>query len=95
VEHLNSGFLYRKDAATNAGGYFLDYSVVGHREETDISYRMYRTGAKLAVVPGARAYHFHPAYGGIRATKGKQMHQSLWDSDEKIFRERMRGWMNK
>ena len=95
VEHLNSGFIYRKAAALKAGGYFLGYSVVGHREETDISYRMFRSGAQLAVVPSARAYHFHPAYGGIRETKGRQMRQSLWDSDEKIFRERMRGWMNK
>jgi hypothetical protein len=45
------------------------------------------------VAPAARAYHFHPTYGGIRQTKGQQMHQSLWDGDEKIFRERMRGWM--
>lgn len=95
VEHLNSGFLYRKSTAVKAGGYFLGYSVVGHREETDISYRMFRSGSKLAVVPGARAYHFHPAHGGIRETKGKVMRQSLWDSDEKIFRGRMRGWMNK
>lgn len=93
VEHLNSGFLYRKSAACKAGGYFLDYSVVGHREETDISYRMFRTGARLAVAPAARAYHFHPAYGGIRETKGQQMRQSLWDRDEMIFRERLRGWM--
>jgi len=93
VEHLNSGFLYRQSAARKAGGYFLDYSVVGHREETDISYRMFCTGARLAVVPAARAYHFHPAYGGIRETKGQQMRQSLWDSDELIFRERMRGWI--
>jgi len=93
VEHLNSGFLYRKSAALKAGGYFLDYSVVGHREETDISYRMFRTWARLAVVPAARAYHFHPAYGGIRETKGQQMRQCLWDSDEMIFRERLRGWM--
>jgi len=93
VEHLNSGFLYRKSAARKAGGYFLDYSVVGHREETDISYRMFYTGARLAVVPAARAFHFHPAYGGIRETKGQKMRQSLWDSDEMIFRERMRGWM--
>ena len=93
VEHLNSGFLYRKAAAQRAGGYFLGYSVVGHREETDISYRMFRSGAKLAVAPAARAYHFHPAYGGIRETKGNLMHKNLWDSDERIFRERMRGWM--
>jgi GT2 family glycosyltransferase len=93
VEHLNSGFLYRKAAALKAGGYFLGYSVVGHREETDISYRMFRSGAKLAVAPAARAYHFHPAYGGIRETKGQLMCQSLWDGDEKIFRERLRGWM--
>ena len=93
VEHLNSGFLYRKAAALKAGGYFLGYSVVGHREETDISYRMFLSGAKLAVAPAARAYHFHPAYGGIRETKGQQMRQSLWDSDEAIFKERMRNWM--
>jgi GT2 family glycosyltransferase len=93
VEHLYSGFLYRKATALKAGGYFLGYSVVGHREETDISYRMFCIGANLAVAPAARAYHFHPDQGGIHETMGKRMHQSLWENDEKIFRERMRDWM--
>lgn len=95
VEHLNSGFMYRKSAGLKMGGYCLDFSPVGHREESDFSYRLFREGYKLFVNPNAIAYHFHPMSGGIRETNGKMLDKSNWDHDEKIFLDRMEKWIPK
>lgn len=95
TEHLNSGFMYRKEAGLKIGGYFLDLSIAGHREESDFSYRIFREGYKLYVVPTAIAYHYHPMFGGIRETAGQFHSKSNWDSDEKKFLERMEKWLPK
>ena len=89
VEHLNSGFMYRKSAGLKIGGYCLDLSPVGHREESDFSYRLFREGYKLFINPKSIAFHFHPMLGGIRETNGIMLAKSNWDHDEKIFLERM------
>lgn len=89
VEHLNSGFMYRKSAGLKIGGYCLDFSPVGHREESDFSYRLFREGYKLFVNTKAISFHGHPFYGGIRETDGKMLDKSNWDHDEKIFLDRM------
>lgn len=95
TEHLNSGFMYKRDAGLKIGGYFLDLSIVGHREESDFSYRIFREGYKLFVVPTAIAYHYHPMFGGIRETGGTFHQKTNWDSDEKKFLERMEKWLPK
>lgn len=95
VEHLYSGFMYRKLAGVEAGGYFLDLSSVGHREETDFSYRIFRRGFKLLVVPTAMAFHFHPMIGGIRETGGHLTEEKYWYDDEKVFLERLEKWLPK
>jgi len=95
TEHLNSGFMYRREAGLKIGGYFLDLSIAGHREESDFSYRIFREGYKLYVVPAAIAYHYHPMFGGIRETAGQFHAKSNWDSDEKKFLERMEKWLPK
>jgi glycosyltransferase involved in cell wall biosynthesis len=95
VEHLNSGFLYRREALEKIGGYFLGYSKVGHREETDTSYRIHIAGYKLFVVPASLAFHYHPSVGGIRETSGQAHTKELWDHDEKLFRERINIWLPK
>jgi len=89
VEHLNSGFMYRKSAGLKINGYCLDFSPVGHREESDFSYRLFREGYKLLVNPKAIALHFHPLSGGIRETDGIMIAKSNWDHDEKIFLDRL------
>lgn len=95
VEHLNSGFMYRKSAGEKIGGYFLDLSVVGHREESDFSYRIFREGYKLYVLTESIAFHYHPMYGGIRETNGEMIREINWDHDEKLFLERMEKWLPK
>jgi len=89
VQHLYSGFMYKKSKLEEIRGYCLDYSKVGHHEETDISYRMFLNGGKLIVKEDAIAFHFHPLYGGIRTDKnGEYNPQSLWDHDDELFKER-------
>jgi glycosyltransferase involved in cell wall biosynthesis/GT2 family glycosyltransferase len=95
VEHLNSGFMYRKSAGLKIGGYCLELSPVGHREESDFSYRLFREGYKLFINPKSIAYHFHPTLGGIRETNGVALAKSNWDHDEKIFLDRMEKWLPK
>lgn len=91
VEHLHSGFMYKKSALEEIGGYFLGYSKVGHREETDTSYRLFKDGGKLVVCPDAVAFHYHPNFGGIRTDEnGKPSDALLWENDEKLFIERFK-----
>jgi len=91
VEHLHSGFMYKKSALEKIGGYFLGYSKVGHREETDTSYRLFKDGGKLVVCPEAVAFHYHPFFGGIRTdANGVPNDTNLWTEDEELFIERFK-----
>jgi len=93
VEHLHSGFMYNKSKLEKINGYFLGYSKVGHREETDTSYRLFLDGGKLVVCPEAVAFHFHPFWGGIRTdANGTPNETENWENDERIF---MKRFMNK
>lgn len=85
VEHLYSGFMYRKSVAKQIGGYYLELSKVGHREETIFSYSMFKAGYKLFIQPNAIAYHYHPMQGGIRETTGQIHREELWKHDEELF----------
>lgn len=87
-EHLYSSFLYRKSCAEAVGGYFMGYSRVGHREETDLTHRMYLSGWKLKVAPSAVGHHFSAQSGGIRIENGAE----LASSDEQIFQKRLKIW---
>jgi len=90
IQHLHSGFMYKKSALEKIGGYFLGYSKVGHREETDTSYRLFLDGGKLKIAQNAVCFHFHPSTGGIRTDGGKPNDPILWEQDEKIFIERFK-----
>ena len=85
VEHLYSGFMYRKSIAKEIGGYPLNLSKVGHREETIFTYSMFKAGYKLYVHPRAISYHYHPMQGGIRETAGQMHKEELWKHDEELF----------
>ena len=93
VQHLYSGFMYRKTAAIKAGGYNLSLSKVGHREETLFSYGIFRQGYKVFVNPTCIAMHYHPMFGGIRETQGQWHGKENWDHDEKIFMDIMERWV--
>lgn len=91
TKHLHSGFMYKKSAIEEINGYFLGYSIVGHREETDTSYRLYLNNKKLLICTKAICFHYHPNFGGIRTNNlGKQNENIYWENDEKIFKERFK-----
>lgn len=87
VDHLYSSFLFRKKAAIEAGGYCMELSKIGHREESLLSYEMKRKGWKLIVDPQAITWHLR-AKGGIRS----ETDAKLWEHDEAIFRRKMEEW---
>ncbi len=96
THHLNSGFLYLRQAGLEVGGYDLDLSIAGHREESSFSYRIFKlAGYNLYICPSALAWHFHPMSGGIRETMGNYHSKINWDHDEKLFLERMEKWLPK
>jgi len=81
VEHLYSSFLYSKEAADDIGGYELGYNVVGHREETDFTYRLFKKGYSLYVEPKALVWHLRNPEGGIRTYNDPR----LWDECHNFF----------
>ncbi|MEK6832919.1 MAG: glycosyltransferase [Nanoarchaeota archaeon] len=83
VEHLYSSFMYRKECAKGVGGYCLDYSKAGFREETDLTYRMKLSGWKLLVVPSAKIYHLSAPYGGVR-----DIDNEYFKSDDQLYKKR-------
>lgn len=88
VDHLYSSFLYRVEAGRKAGGYPLDLSPVGHREETTFSHSIKRAGYRLLVAPSALTWHLRAPTGGIRSYRDP----SLWEADERRFMERLSKW---
>jgi hypothetical protein len=88
VDHLYSTFLYRVEAARKGGGYPMNLSPVGHREETTFTHAIKRAGYKIVVTPEAKTWHFRESKGGLRSyTDG-----SLWAHDESIFRGKLAEW---
>ena len=89
VEHLHSSYLYDVEKAREVGGFYLGYSRVGHREETDFSYRLHKAGHKLFVTPKTEVMHFRLETGGIRSNNPNQ---ALWEADDQVFWSRVRMW---
>lgn len=81
VEHLYSSYIYSKKAAKEIGGYDLNYNVVGHREETDFSYRMFKAGYNLVVEPSALIWHLRNPKGGIRTYNDS----NLWNQCHEYY----------
>lgn len=88
VDHLYSTFLYRVEAGRKAGGYPMDLSPVGHREETIFTYGIKRAGYRVLITPKALTWHFRESTGGIRSYADG----SLWARDEQVFRARLKAW---
>jgi GT2 family glycosyltransferase/glycosyltransferase involved in cell wall biosynthesis len=91
MEHLYSSFMYRTEAAIAVGGYCKLYSQIGHREESDFSYRLYLGGWKLLVNPEAIGFHYAAPNGGIRSQSIIDK-EALANSDHKIYLRRLAKW---
>jgi ADP-heptose:LPS heptosyltransferase len=81
VQHLYSSFLYKKSDADKIGGYDLEYDLPGHREETDFTLRLWKTGISLVVNPKALVWHLRSQTGGIRSFNDN----SLWANCQERF----------
>ncbi len=84
--HLYSTFIFSVEAARKAGGYCMNLSPAGHREETMFTSSINRAGYKLICTPAAKTWHLRQAAGGIRSFTDT----SLWERDEVIFQEYLR-----
>lgn len=91
VEHLYSSFMYRVEAAVAVGGYCKRFSQIGHREESDFSYRFHLGGWKLLINPSAVGFHFSAPGGGIRSNTINDR-QKLAESDHLIYTRRLSRW---
>lgn len=91
VEHLYSSFMYRTEVAQAIGGYCKLFSQIGHREESDFSYRFWLAGYKLLVHPEAVGFHFQAPASGIRSIDIQEK-ESLAETDHKIYMKRLSRW---
>jgi len=81
AEHLHCSFIYNRTLGVN---YHDSLSVVGHREETIFSHRLWRAGYKLIVDLDHEVYHSKAPSGGIRTGT-----QEMFESDELKFAEEL------
>lgn len=93
VQHLHGLFVYRKSLVQNVGGFATWMSPKGHRDETDLTLRLYRAGYKLVVIPTAILFHAEAPQGGSRDRSPLERNQ-MNQMDEAIFQERVKSWMS-
>lgn len=91
AEHLYSSFMYRADVGKAIGGYCMELSSIGHREESDFSYRFHLAGYRMLIHPDAVGFHFCAPSGGIRSDSIKNKEQ-LAGADHAIYERRQRNW---
>jgi len=67
AEHLYSSFIYRRQYLIDVGGFPKGLSKLAFREETLTTYKLFKKGYKLVIVPDAIAFHFQNSSGGVRS----------------------------
>jgi len=88
LDTLYSTFIYSVEAAKQIGGYCMELSPVGHREETIFTYELKRHGWKLIFEPKAVTWHLRENTGGIRSWKGEDNYRH----DDEIFKRKLSEW---
>jgi GT2 family glycosyltransferase len=83
--------MYRVEVATSIGGYCRKLSQVGHREESDFSYRFHLAGYRQYIQPKAAGYHFCIPGGGIRSGDIVDKN-ALAAADHQIYVNRIAKW---
>lgn len=91
VCHLHGLFMYRKAAVQSVGGFATHTSRFGHRDETDLTLRLFFGGYDIVVCPDARLWHAEAPYGGARDDREERIR--LATRDEETFQERLKAWM--
>lgn len=86
VDHLYSSFLYDAEKGRKSGGYNLNLSTVGHREETMFTYNMKKNGYEILFDPKIITWHYRESTGGIRS-QGDDFGIKSFQNDERVFSE--------
>ena len=84
VDHLNCSFLYRRSVAE----YCTELSIVGHREESLLTYEIKRKGYKILLDPSVKTWHWRNPEGGIRSSHD----MNNFTHDERVFQRKMQSW---
>jgi len=84
VDHLYSSFIYRKSIAE----YCNELSVVGHREETILTYGIKLKNYSVILDPSAKTWHFRNPVGGIRSNNEIEN----YSKDERTFSKKISSW---
>lgn len=95
VCHLHGLFLYRKSLVQEVGGFATHMSRVGHRDETDLTLRLYFAGYDLLFYPLARLWHCEAPHGGARDVLTPDERARLQIRDEEMFQHRLAEWIDK
>jgi len=84
VEHIYSNYLFRRKLIDK---YPIEFSPAGHREDTVITYMMFRQGYDLLINPKAFIWHLDERMGGNRTHNSKDNLKN-----EKLFLEKLTSW---
>jgi len=95
VSHLHGLFLYRKRIVQEVGGFGTHMTRVGHRDETDLTLRMYFADYRLLVCPKAWLRHAEAMGGGSRDALTVEERTELQMEDEARFQKRLHDWREK
>lgn len=90
VAHLHGLFLYRKKAIESVGGFGIHMTRVAHRDETDLTLRMYYADYRLLVCPKAWLRHAEAPGGGSRDDLTVPARTQLQIQDEIAFQARFK-----
>jgi GT2 family glycosyltransferase len=93
VCHLHGLFLFRKSLVEKVGGFSTWMSPFGHRDETDLTLRLYFAGYRLLVCTRARLWHGEAPSGGSRDGENIKVIRNTKAGDEKVFQDRVKKWM--
>lgn len=93
VAHLHGLFMYRKSAVKAVGGFGTHMTKTAHRDETDLTLRLFFANYDLMVCPKARVWHAEAKYGGARDKISVKDRHALQMQDEEKFQQRLANWM--
>jgi len=88
IEHLYSSYIYRPELLLKVGGFPMDLSKVGFREETLPIYELKLMGYKLKIVTKSIGAHYHEPSGGCRSSEYFNANE-MYMADEVKFRNRL------
>lgn len=95
VCHLHGLFLYKKTVIQDVGGFGVHMTRVAHRDETDLTLRMWFAGYRLLVCPKAWLRHAEAPGGGSRDEITLEERRAMQEKDEAAFQSRLKALIEK